>query len=204
MSRTPAPAFADDAVVVCIMGFAMTSPHLVVGTGTRLRGDHPAVKLQPHLFLPDGADDLERRAAWNALIPATNPSDPGPRTPVTLAKVIPDEQLSLCVLGCGAFGVDGGGNPRGARFGQKVRTSSALVRENSANFVSVTRGIDRSRAMVYQSEQPMEGKTFTADEDAPPVIDRLYRGQWVDVSDKRVTDYPWAFSRPDPLQEPDP
>jgi hypothetical protein len=199
MSRTPAPAtpFADTEIVICLMSYA-TGPYAVVRAGSRLRGNHPSVLKNPEFFAVDGSTDGERAAAVRALSPVGTPTDVGPAHPVTLSKPLPDEDASLCITACGGRGIGAGGHPRGASVGMKVRTASPLVRDHAECFVSVCRGVERSRALVYRGREEMRGRTFPNGEDGDPVDDVLRPGQWVDVADRRAVDHAVFFSRPDP------
>lgn len=57
------------AIVVALTGgaFRVGKDRYFFHSGQRLRADHPVVRAMPHLFAPDGLDDLELQAARRAI-----------------------------------------------------------------------------------------------------------------------------------------
>lgn len=106
------PAFKPDEVVVAVSGFTTgkTKPEMTIAAGTRLRGDHPAVKAHPRMFVREGDPDAlraRRSELWDQVIDQENPDDLE-RAARAAAREIPLEHR-LVVVRDFSLGMDGSG-----------------------------------------------------------------------------------------------
>lgn len=179
--------FADDEIVVCFESFGTGAlpGQPVFGVGTRVRGDHPAVKIAPQYWAPDGTptDELARRRVklWQDA-EAPIPPPPTPRTVV--AKPIRDRDALVKI--------------RGRDIGARVHRNSEAAKTDPDGYVPVipanVKGIERRDALVALanlSECGDEGK----------VTRTVYAGQWVARTDRLVEIHPTMFKSPTLTEE---
>jgi hypothetical protein len=174
--KSKTPKLDPNAIYVCVEPFvtsALPGGPFPVRYLTRLKGDHPAVKLQPGYFVPDGSDDAaisKRRAAIYKADVAAAPPPPVHVPPAPLT----DDQVLLQ-----------------KETGERVDKRSPRVKANPSAFVPVNPdNLAIEEAVVAKQVIRNIG------EDMEPTLE-IAPGQWVRRSDPVVAEHPHIWAMPE-------
>ena len=188
------PELDPNAIYVCWCAFATDampgSP--VIKSGSRLRGDHPAVQACPQYFVSDGADEAERMAkhdeVYGTTAPELVPDFPPPLPPVR------DEDALVAIRDIGSLtgGRSGTGQleaaPNVLLKGQRAHRDSEIAKANPDAFVPVVpKGLKRRDALVAKAAMA------NIDDDGGRGWS-VFQGQWVDRSHPAVKLNPTLFA----------
>jgi hypothetical protein len=95
--------FADDEIVIAWQSFAVDGVFETIAKGTRLRGNHPAVRKAPGYFVPDGLPESEWPSVYDAAGAAIERTDSRERAERVRQgrepAVIPPEKQVVCTIG---------------------------------------------------------------------------------------------------------
>ena len=197
MSRKPDP----DGIYVAWESFGTANPDLTVRAGTKLRGDHEAVRDYPQFFMPaDTPDDViaaHRRDEYareqlQAIQSAGQRAESDVHVPEQ-AEPLRDEDAVVAIRQAGVTAggdkaTDTTGEFRTVNPGDKLPRSHPMVKRDLEAFVEVTNGVPRDRAAValqYTSSLDGEGNLVRA----------VHAGQWLDRDDELARINPHMFKR---------
>jgi len=176
MPVTKRKAFSPDAVVEVIESHAVDidGVGIVLGAGTRVRADHPAVKLNPMNFAPIGTphDEIADQLRANREVAAVA-SPPPVRTRVE--RRLRDEDAVVPTVALP-------GIPAGTRLAK----DDDRVRDNAEAFVPVV-AKGRTRANSYLALSTLENT------DNAGKTRRVHAGTWVAQDDPFVELHPHQF-----------
>lgn len=189
------PKYADNEVVVCLESFCAIGD-IVVTTGTRLRGDHKAVRQYPARFIRDGASSEERWAALQAITP-----EPviGQLTPVTAPlPVLKDEDA--VVAKHRVMSDEWSGDAHIAPIvvvegGHRLPKTDPFAKRYASNFVPCVPQEGMTRENCLRAKTDLQGARKEAGVGYVPDGPLIYKGQWI------AKDHPYALTFKDQLEE---
>lgn len=182
------PPFPPDTFVFALEGGASDVPGVgpfAWKKGTRFKGDHPAVLLNPRFFVAEGADDTEISERRRPFVRGADRTPPAPPRTQVLERV-KDEDAAIAIH---QFAADGSY----VAWGDRLPKNDPIVKQNRRDFVDVMPpGVSRADCLLAVA---------TCSHEANGVVSTVYAGQLVPRDSWAPVLHPTLFLPPDPEED---